>query len=143
MEHKPQTIDGITYEPIPWVGCSKCDASLNGPLCNKLYEGDNNLNCSGIVWIKVQEKSVVTNEINSVPTFSEAQIKYLQEVFQIDATQEVLPVKDGFVKKGDLVWRRGARGPEDIRAENVWDNIKEFSQYYSIEEPKYKIVYED
>lgn len=116
-----------------------CDAFLDTVLCSS----------EQVIWIKSEKEESLPNDIPTFTPepapekFSEAQIKHLQQVFQIDVTQEVLPVKDGFVKKGDMVWWRYSYGPENVKAEDHWANIKGYPDAYSIKEPKYKIVYED
>lgn len=142
-----QTIDGVQYESEIYSGCRKCVAYSNSDLCNKLYGGSGN-DCKMIIWIKSEDSANVhedahEDELKVVPAFTPSQTKYLQQVFQIDVTQEVLPVKDGFVKKGDTIWWRYQYGPENVKADEHWDNIKGYPDVYSIKEPKYKIVYED
>ena len=138
-----QTIDGVQYESAPVFGCTDCIAydsdciAYDSNLCNKLYDGSGN-NCKEIIWIKSEKQSTP----NGIPTFTPEQVTYIQQVFQIDVSQEVLPVKDGFVKKGDMIWWLSLNGPEYVKAELDWDNIKKFPNAYSVKEPKYKIVYE-
>ena len=119
--------------------CEGCAGRTNLRLCND-FTDTVSCNAERVIWIKSEKK---VTEPNGIPTFTPEQITYLQQVFQIDATQEVLPVKDGFTKKGDTVWWRGECGPQQVLVEKDWDNIKSYPNVYSVKEPKYKIVYED
>jgi hypothetical protein len=75
-------------------------------------------------------------------TFTASQIKYLSEVFDVDATEEVLEVSDGFVKNSSKVWWKYEFGPEHVKASEHWDNIKDCPDLYSVKEPMYKVVYD-
>jgi len=128
--------------------CNGCAGQYDTRLCEAFID---TVSCSSeqVIWIKSEKKEAPEAVLTFTPslsekiTFSSEQIKYLQQVFQIDVSQEVLPVKDGFVKKSDMVWWLGEFGPEEVLAEKEWSNIKGYPDAYSVKEPKYKIVYED
>lgn len=77
--------------------------------------------------------------------FSAEQLKYLQDNFGMILKGEycnILPIRDGFVRKEDAVWWHGINGPEQIIwAGDDWENIRRFPEVYSIARPKYKIKY--
>ena len=82
-----------------------------------------------------------TCEIEEI-TFSSSQINYLSEVFGIDASEDVLKVSDGFVRKSSMVWWKHEFGPENVKVIEHLYNIKDYPELYSIKKPKYKVVYE-
>lgn len=139
FDNQTDTLYETTKEDVA-DSCYGCAGRSNSRLCDAFIS---ELCCSQerVIWIKSEKITFSTDQSSQKITFSSEQIKYLQEVFQIDVTQEVLPVKDGFVKKGDTIWWECEDGPEEVKAEKDWDNIKEFPQYYSIKEPRYRIVY--
>jgi hypothetical protein len=125
-------IEGITYittdEPIDG-DCEGCAGEKDSVLCNSFLD---ELGCH-------------TEEVTPAPaqassseniTFSSSQIEYLSEVFGIDASEDVLKVSDGFVKKSGTVWRII---PKQYQAIDYWDNIKDNPEDYSINEPKFKV----
>jgi hypothetical protein len=146
-----QVIDNSEYNSKSFFGCNDCTAYNDPRLCNELHNGSGN-ECLGIVWIKKEDTVVkAAEEITFAKeqtssseniTFSSSQIAYLSEVFGIDATEEVLKVSDGFVKKSGKVWWKYQFGPEHAKASEHWDNIKGYPDLYSVKEPKYKVVYE-
>jgi hypothetical protein len=146
-----QVIDKSEYESKSFIGCSKCTAYKDPELCDELFEGSGNA-CTAIIWIKKEEPVVKATEATTFTkeqtssseniTFSSSQIAYLSEVFGIDASEEVLKVSDGFVKKSSMVWWKYQFGPEHTKASEHWDNIKGYPDTYSVKEPKYKVVYE-
>ena len=78
--------------------------------------------------------------------FTKEQILELSTVFGILPIVDLgdtLPVSDGVVTKGDMVWWKSEDGPEHVLASNDWENIRRYPQYYSIEKPSYKIEYLD
>jgi hypothetical protein len=145
-------IDGITYitadEP-KGGGCKGCAGEKDSVLCNNFLD---ELGCytHKIIWLKKEGSTVKATEVVTFDTgspseeitFTESQIAYLSEVFGIDATEEVLKVSDGFVKKSSKVWWKYQFGPEHVKASEHWDNIKAYPDVYSVKEPKYKVVYE-
>jgi hypothetical protein len=56
---------------------------------------------------------------------------------------DTLPVRDGVVSKETMVWWRGEHTCERVKAERDWINIRNYPQAYSLEEPNYRIQYED
>jgi hypothetical protein len=94
-----QVIDKSEYNSKSFSGCSECTAYNDPELYDELHQGSDN-DCSGIIWIKKEDTIVkaaeaitFTKEQTSSSeniTFSSSQIKYLSEVFGIDATEEVL-----------------------------------------------------
>lgn len=60
---------------------------------------------------------------------------------------DTLPVRDGVIKKGEMVWWRADNGPARIFAgdEGSWDNIKGYPDRYSIKKPiiSTKVTYAD
>jgi hypothetical protein len=136
-------IEGITYittdEPIDG-DCEGCAGEKDSVLCNSFLD---ELGCHSaeVIWIKKES----TEEVTPAPaqassseniTFSSSQIEYLSEVFGIDASEDVLKVSDGFVKKSGTVWRII---PKQYQAIDYWDNIKDNPEDYSINEPKFKV----
>jgi hypothetical protein len=148
-EHQTHHYNGMTFEPSDvsdvYEGCKGCYFEQNEG-CYSVKD------CANIIWIKKEEPVVKTAEAvtftNEQPssseniTFSSSQIAYLSEVFGIDATEEVLKVSDGFVKKSSMVWWKNNFGPVYEKASEHWDNIKDYPDAYSVKEPKYKVVYD-
>jgi hypothetical protein len=134
-------IEGITYitadEP-KGGGCKGCAGEKDSVLCRNFLD---KLGCHThkIIWLKKED--TVVKAIEEI-TFTESQITYLSEVFGIDATEEVLTVSDGFVKKSGKVWWKYQFGPEHVEASKHWDNVKDCPDLYSVKEPTYKVVYE-
>lgn len=136
---------GMTFESKPSDGgCVGCYFDKNDG-CNTTP------GCAFMIWIKKEDSVKATEEITFTPeqtspseniTFSSSQIKYLSEVFGIDASEEVLKVSDGFIRMSSQVWWKGANGPKNVKAIDHWDNIKDNPEAYSVKEPKYKVVYE-
>lgn len=77
-------------------------------------------------------------------TFTKEQMEWLKDNHNIDLCDlhETLPVRGGDVTKNTMVWWLGEEGPEQVLAEDDWDNIYEYPNAYSIQEPIYKVVYE-
>ncbi|HET8687115.1 MAG TPA: hypothetical protein VFM18_10705 [Methanosarcina sp.] len=59
--------------------------------------------------------------------------------------EQTLPVRDGFVKKGDKVWWRATLGPEHVISDSSthWNNIKNYPDCYQLNKPKTKTEYFD
>lgn len=57
---------------------------------------------------------------------------------------ESLPVRDGRVRKTDMVWWRHDREPMHVKACGThWENIREYPHLYQIEKPCMRMTYED
>jgi hypothetical protein len=136
---------GMKFKSKPSDGsCEGCYFQDNTGCCSTPT-------CDYLIWIKKEDSVKVTEEITFTPiqtssseniTFSSSQIQYLSEVFGIDASEEVLKVSDGFVRKASVVWWKYQFGPENVKASEHWVNIKDYPEVYSIKEPKFKVVYE-
>jgi len=79
--------------------------------------------------------------------FTEAQLLELESIYGLKR-KNILPVKDGVIKKGEMVWWRSEEGPQHVVAEDaegVWDNIKAYPRVYSLAKPivSTKVVYAD
>jgi hypothetical protein len=146
MTHREHYYNGMIFEPFDsYNSCEGCYFEQNNG-CQSV------VTCTDIIWIKKEdtvvkaaEEITFTKEQTSSSeniTFSSSQVKYLSEVFGIDATEEVLKVSDGFVKKSSKVWWKYEFGPEHVKALEYWDNIKDYPDLYSVKEPTYKVVYE-
>ena len=134
---KIEEITYITTDEPKDGGCKGCAGETDSVLCSKLLD---ELNCyaSQIIWIKQEDYVKQSEEI----TFTPEQINYLSEVFGIDASEEVLKVSDGFIRKSGMVWWKHAFGPENVKVIEHLYNIKDYPEFYSIKKPKYKVVYE-
>lgn len=77
--------------------------------------------------------------------FSEAQLEELERVFELKRRPkaEVAPVRDGLVRKHDMVWWRSEEGPELVSAEEHWGNIQQHPSLYSIGCPRVRYVYDE
>jgi hypothetical protein len=78
--------------------------------------------------------------------FTKEQLQYLETVYGLVVVAETLPVRDGVVKKGDMVWWRGINGPEHVVAGDAgghWYNIETYPHAYQITPPRTKVEYLD
>jgi len=77
--------------------------------------------------------------------FTDEQIAELEVIFNLRRVDETLPVRDGSIKKGDMVWWRAARGPEYVKSDNEchWHNIRTYPDVYQINKPRISVSYED
>lgn len=76
--------------------------------------------------------------------FTEEQLKELETVFGLKR-EESLPVRDGRVTRDSMVWWRGAKGPEQVRADSGthWHNISAYPDVYQLAQPVYRVEYFD
>lgn len=75
--------------------------------------------------------------------FTSEDIQELSRIFGITPVKEKFQVRDGSVTEDDKVWWHGEWGPELVSLDNDHKrNIKEYPQVYSIEEPRYRVIYE-
>ena len=73
--------------------------------------------------------------------FSNNELQELAEVFGLTfAKKEQLPVRDGYVMKGEEVWWRGEKGPKRVlsSAPTHWENIRNYPEYYQLKRPRIK-----
>lgn len=77
--------------------------------------------------------------------FSEAQLEELERVFELKRRPkaEVAPVRDGLVRKHDMVWWHSENGPEHVHAEDHWDNLRQYPHAHSRERPQVRYVYDE
>lgn len=77
-------------------------------------------------------------------TFTKEQMEWLSTYFDITSAKisETLPVRDGYVFKDSKLWWHGEFGPKRVTAISEWNNIYTYPEVYSVEEPKYRIVYD-
>jgi len=78
-------------------------------------------------------------------TFTKEQMDWLNENFNLELTSasDVLPVRDGFIVKGAMVWWHNANGPIHEKADvHHWGNIKNNPKLYSLNPPQGKYVYD-
>lgn len=75
-----------------------------------------------------------------MPHFTKEQLQELATVFGLSLDSEILPVRDGYVRKGDAVWWRCNTGPEAVASDDHthWENIKRYPNSYQLREPKVK-----
>ena len=72
--------------------------------------------------------------------FTKEQIMELSRVFGIKIKSD-FKVRDGYVGIDDMVWWHCSCGPEHVKVSSHVVNIKNYPEYYSIEEPAYTIKY--
>lgn len=70
--------------------------------------------------------------------FTKEELEELAAFFNLKMAEDRLPVRDGYVTKGQMVWWRCNEGPEHVRASHHWDNIQAYPTAYQISEPKVK-----
>lgn len=78
--------------------------------------------------------------------FTAEQIAELATIFGLTVKEpdNILPVRDGVVRKDDMVWWRGDHGPQHVKAERDWTNIRDYPDLYSLVKPAImSIVYRD
>ncbi len=75
-----------------------------------------------------------------MPLFTQEELLELATVFNLKLDDEVLPVRDGYVRKGQMVWWRANTGPEHVKSthDGHWNNIKNYPEFYQLEKPKLK-----
>ena len=76
--------------------------------------------------------------------FTKEEIEELSQVFGIEIKsnlEEKFKVLDGYISIEDMVWWHSNEGPKYGKAGPQIENIKEYPEYYSIEEPEYTIEY--
>lgn len=80
-----------------------------------------------------------------MPHFTEEQLQELATIFGLTKQDDVLPVRDGFVTKGTVVWWRCEEGPTLVRAGDPtdWDNIKNYPSAYQLKKPNVRVEYKD
>ena len=78
-----------------------------------------------------------------MPLFTEEHLQELEALFTIKRNTELLPVRDGYVAKGDRVYWRNFEGPEIVIAKDHWDNIHGYPDGYSIKRPMVTVSYKD
>lgn len=75
--------------------------------------------------------------------FTEDQLAELEAVFNI-TRKETLPVLDGRVARTNLVWWRSEKGPQEVFANDHWDNIDSSPMFYQIKKPVIiSVIYQD
>lgn len=70
--------------------------------------------------------------------FTEDELDEIGEAFGLQRVViESRPVRDGRVKKGDLIWWRTLRGPEHVVSDSGshWENIKNYPSCYQHSKP--------
>mgnify|MGYP003704730565 CR=1 FL=1 len=74
--------------------------------------------------------------------FTDEQLAEIGKHFGLKPVAERLPVRDGFIHKGDLVWWRAMEGPEHVRSDSYdhWDNIRQHPECYQITRPTLKYM---
>lgn len=78
--------------------------------------------------------------------FTAEQITELATIFglEIKEPDNILPVRDGVIRKGEMVWWRGDYGPAHVNSERDWTNIRDYPALYSLAKPAIQsIVYRD
>ena len=80
-----------------------------------------------------------------MPHFSEEQLSELETIFGLKRVEETLPVRDGVVSKGSMVWWRCNYGPEHVLASQSchWENIRKYPQAYQLQKPQVQVIYKD
>ena len=80
-----------------------------------------------------------------MPHFTEEQLQELATIFGLTRQEDLLPVRDGFVTKETMVWRRCEDGPILVKADdlNNWNNIKNYPHVYQLKQPNVRVEYED
>jgi hypothetical protein len=75
-----------------------------------------------------------------MPHFTKEELIELATVFNLKLDDEVLPVRDGYVRKGQMVWWRANTGPEHVKSTGAghWANIRNYPNAYQLEKPKLK-----
>ncbi len=78
-----------------------------------------------------------------MPHFTEEQLRELEKIFNL-TRKETLPVRDGVICRGDLVWWRCIDGPvqEEVSVYN-WKNIQEYPKLYQLNRPATQVTYLD
>lgn len=78
-----------------------------------------------------------------MPHFTEEQLKELEKTFNL-TRKETLPVRDGRVCRGGLVWWRFIGGPvqEEVSVSN-WKHIQEYPELYQLNRPATQVTYLD
>lgn len=99
------------------------------------------------MYIKDTDHWRLVNLLGFVKKLSEGK-EELRDAFEeinVILNKKVLRVRDGFVTPDDMVWWRSKNGPVLVQASRDWCNIRDYPQFYQIEEPKVynKIAYED
>ena len=78
-----------------------------------------------------------------MPNFTEEQLQELEKVFNL-TRKETLPVRDGRVAFGDLVWWRCVHGPVRESVDGtIWENIAAHPEHYQLARPTVKTEYLD
>jgi len=75
--------------------------------------------------------------------FTPEQLKELADIFGLTIPADWLPVRDGVVKKGEMIWWRAIGGPEQVNSEHDWTNIRNHPDLYQRAKPRAKVTYED
>lgn len=82
----------------------------------------------------------------AIKHFTDEQIAELAAIFglEVKAPENILPVRDGVIRKGEMVWWRGDFGPQHVNSEADWINIRDYPARYSLAKPAIQsIVYRD
>lgn len=76
--------------------------------------------------------------------FTDEQVEFLKQQFNIDVGNEMYKVKDGYVSSDSIFYWLAEAGVEEVSPENFKDhkrNIQNFPHVYQVKFPKYKITY--
>ena len=77
--------------------------------------------------------------------FTAEEIAELAAIFGLEAKapDNILPVRDGVVRRGQPIWWRAEDGPAYVSSDEHWANIREYPTAYSVAEPRVKVQYLD
>jgi hypothetical protein len=76
--------------------------------------------------------------------FNEDQIKEFETLFGLKRVATI-PVRDGRINPGDMVWWRGSAGPEHVKSDSASHayNISQYPGAYQITKPVMRVEYLD